>query len=1008
MVRQACTQPPDWLQMLSQAVDGPPTNGGAAAAPVVRVEATASAVPAVVPTGIPASVREACTGLLALVEPLVAQAYGVFRKQVARTLRSCPHGPCTPQAADRLFFDGLDRQLLAVVSRTLVLELNVARLRGELRGQTPSARFGSFIATLRKPEVTARVFKEYPVLTRIVIDHLGTRVSSLVRLLRDLCSDWRAIVTKWPALVATRLQQVSGALGDPHRGGRAVVRIGFSPQGALIYKPKSLAIDRHMQLLLRWLTAHGAGLPFRTIQLLDRDDHGWIECLRHEPCKTTAHVARFYERLGGLLAVLYALEATDFHYENIVACGEHPMLVDLEALFHARGETPREDGAQLLATESLWRSVLRVGLLPQRIWSVTGYEGIDLSGMGGASGQRLPQPIPGWEAADTDEMRLIDQEGTLPAAHNRPTLRGQPVDVLTHAEPLERGFVEMYLLLRRNRDALLDETGPLRACAHDEIRTILRPTRVYTWLLQERTHPDVLRNGLDQDRLLDWLWIDAVPQPRLSRVVTAEREDLQRGDVPFFTTTPTARAIWTSTGRKLSGFHERSGMACVEQRLRELSEADLDRQRWFLRASLTSLSKAGDRLTDVPLTGPPATPAPPEDFLRAACQVGDRLEQLAFTTETEASWIGVTLVGEQHWSLVPSGVDLYGGLPGIALFLTRLASVTGEARYHQLARKAIASVLRQLDSVPLWPSVGVFAGRAGVIYAFTHAGLLLRDAALIERAEQLVPSLRAAIATDSHFDLISGSAGAILGLAALHAVTGSSATLAAIRAAAEHLVAHAVRAPHGVGWRTPLTGDAPLVGCSHGAGGMAFALLTAWGLTEDTRFERTARAAIAYERGTFSTEARNWPDLRPATSATSDRARPCMTAWCHGAPGIGLMRLAGLRYADDSNIRDDVARAVHATLRHGFGRNHSLCHGDLGNLELLASAAARVDEPGLRSSAACFAGGVLRTIREHGWRCGVPLGVETPGLMMGLAGIGDGLLRLAEPSLPSILMLQPP
>ncbi len=96
------------------------------------------------------------------------------------------------------------------------------------------------------------------------------------------------------------------------------------------------------------------------------------------------------------------------------------------------------------------------------------------------------------------------------------------------------------------------------------------------------------------------------------------------------------------------------------------------------------------------------------------------------------------------------------------------------------------------------------------------------------------------------------------------------------------------------------------------------------------------------------------------------------------------------------------------TLRFGFGRNHSLCHGDLGNLELLAYAAAQVGEQGWQSSVACFAAGILRSIGEHGWRCGVPLHVETPGLMMGLAGIGDGLLRIAEPSLPSILMLQPP
>jgi lantibiotic modifying enzyme len=40
---------------------------------------------------------------------------------------------------------------------------------------------------------------------------------------------------------------------------------------------------------------------------------------------------------------------------------------------------------------------------------------------------------------------------------------------------------------------------------------------------------------------------------------------------------------------------------------------------------------------------------------------------------------------------------------------------------------------------------------------------------------------------------------------------------------------------------------------------------------------------------------------------------------------------------------------------------------------------------------------------------GVPLGVETPGFMVGLAGIGYQLLRLARPDeVPSALLLAPP
>ena len=40
--------------------------------------------------------------------------------------------------------------------------------------------------------------------------------------------------------------------------------------------------------------------------------------------------------------MLYALEATDFHSENLIAAGEHPVLVDLESLFH-----PLRGGADL-------------------------------------------------------------------------------------------------------------------------------------------------------------------------------------------------------------------------------------------------------------------------------------------------------------------------------------------------------------------------------------------------------------------------------------------------------------------------------------------------------------------------------------------------------------------------------------------------------------------------------------------------------------------------------------
>lgn len=50
---------------------------------------------------------------------------------------------------------------------------------------------------------------------------------------------------------------------------------------------------------------------------------------------------------------------------------------------------------------------------------------------------------------------------------------------------------------------------------------------------------------------------------------------------------------------------------------------------------------------------------------------------------------------------------------------------------------------------------------------------------------------------------------------------------------------------------------------------------------------------------------------------------------------------------------------------------------------------------------------ILGSIKQYGWQCGIPRNVESPGLMVGLAGIGYGLLRLADPArVPSVLTLE--
>ncbi len=128
--------------------------------------------------------------------------------------------------------------------------------------------------------------------------------------------------------------------------------------------------------------------------------------------------------------------------------------------------------------------------------------------------------------------------------------------------------------------------------------------------------------------------------------------------------------------------------------------------------------------------------------------------------------------------------------------------------------------------------------------------------------------------------------------------------------------------------------------------------------------------------------------------------------WCHGAAGIGLSRLLIQRHHRDEQLTQEARAAVALVSTHGFGHNHSLCHGDFGALALLDLA----ERTGAgQAGHDALAGSVVRDIQDSGVRCGLTGGLEMPGLMLGSAGVCLSLLRLAWPQdVPVVSWLESP
>ena len=950
------------------------------------------------------------------IQPLTDYVIALLHNDIQDLLAENPEFPIDGQNGIRLFLEPLYFLLMRTMNKTLILELNIERLENMLKGDTPEARFENFTQKLRNPEYSLRILREYPVLARTLAGIAMRWREARLEFLKRLSVDWPAICsTFFAGNHPGKLISVFDS-GDRHCNGRAVAILTFESGQKLVYKPRSLGIDEQYYRILTWLNIQ-CDWNFEPMKVINQGDYGWVEFIEQKPCTSTAEVGRFYQRLGGLLAVLYVLEASDFHYENLIASGDMPQLIDLESFFTPYFASKGESWMSIMG-KSMVDSVLQTGLLPWRIFlGKKDQQGLDISGVTNAKGMESNQYAPSWNNEGADDMHLVFHKHALKEGKNRPILNGNDVSLLEYEADFLKGFSAIYQILLANREKLLNESGLVLGANHEN-RVLTRMTLGYSYLLNQSYHPDKLRNGLDQELHWDGLWMGIERQPLIPRFFKGEREALEQADIPVFTGNLQSKDLHWPNGGCEKDFFQGTSLQRVFAKLERLSDEDLQTQIWFIRGSLATLRAEHSEEIPYVLTIPDV-PATSPDLMKAVYSVSNRLEDQVKEQHGESSWINLCLLGESGYHLQPMSIDLYSGLPGMAMFYGYLGKVSGNETYGNRAKSIIRglntylAIMRERSAdVREGPDygVGMFQGYGGIIYTLTHAATLWADATLLEAIEGLVPWIAPLVECDEKNDIVSGNAGLLLAMLSLHCLDHKEESLSLALRCGERLLHRAHRERGGLCWKG--SSGIALTGFSHGASGIAYALLRLGAVSGDARFTHAGKEALNFERSHFLPTSGNWADMRKLDlhlpqADTGDR--PLMCAWCNGASGIGLSRLLIRNLIEDSELDDELEIALKTTLAKGFGKNHSLCHGDVGNLEFLSKAAEFDSFSHLKHHADCIANAILSSIDEHGWICGVPNHFEALGLMTGITGIGYGLMRHTHPDMvPSILMLEPP
>lgn len=889
------------------------------------------------------------------------------------------------------------QRMMKIALRTLILCMHHEKAEGRLRGGNAREEYLYYRRNFLCREAYVReVCERYPVLLRSLLEVILWTEDYVQEAVTAFWKDRGRMNDRFfETCPANEIAELGGNMSDVHNYGRSVLRFRLDNGGAVLYKPHSLKNEIRYHEYVNELYRDMDLEPY-TYKGIDRESYGWCFPVDHAPCGRQEEVGRYYRRLGIQLFACYVLNMSDMHFENLIACGEYPVIVDFETMLGQGDE-----------------NVLGLGFLPCCFLGKKGV-GVDISALNGRGGSPAPDKIPAAANAGTSDMHIVYIQPVLPPQRNLPQLGEKEISVQDYLEEICTGFRSAYFYAAAHREELKEKSFWFEGCTG---RHLFRDTQQYAMLLKSSYHPDVMDECGKREILLMSLGADVdFENPAAAWAFAMERKAMLRGDIPIFYYDVDKTTLSDGDGGKYESFFQITALEKYRQRLDDLSEEDLRIQERLIRMSVElmagkeeDLINSGDQELYSELTAAERHCISEKEILQAASLVGERiLGQAVYEKDGSIIWFNALLTGagERVWSIQKADYQLYNGLSGIAIFLHALEGCCPDERYAAACEKLDAQLFAYTDREG-WTNkkevcTGAYTGESSVVYAYQLMYRITGETVYLAYAKKHCRALDTFIEQDENYDVVAGNAGAILIYLNMEKLTQDTAYLEKAERAALWLMRHAATQSKGIGWITPHEKKA-LAGYAHGNAGIVSAFGALYARTGKEVYLQAVREALYYENSLYDEELKNWLDCR-TNNLDIELPKHSGVAWCHGSPGVLLSRLEAERQfpREALKIGRDIELAADSVKRAPFRRGHCLCHGNCGNVEILRQYLKTREDEKLEMLCSNYVAYLTDAIlREE--EIFMPQ-EKTPGLMNGLAGIGYFLLEQAE-ELPCVLTL---
>lgn len=399
------------------------------------------------------------------------------------------------------------------------------------------------------------LFLAYPFLARRLVVSTDQHIRFIVRFVERFAKDKAEIEyvlqCKLPQLAKLHLGQ-----GDLHHGESTII-LEFINHNKVVYKPRNVSVTLAYNKLLDWVNQQ-LNEQLIGFQVVDKGSYGWLEFIERKDCRSRQEVARYFERAGILLGITYFLNAIDCHYENLIAAGDCPVLIDHETIISAKTKGIQTIPHSHAQSTILVDTVLSSMLLPNRLYKNLAYA----SGFGSSVSEK-PSATQGLAINATEQ--------------NKPKLNGRIMRLIDYEQEFKAGFHKLFHLMVRERAYLFSEGSVLHNFADRPVRFINRPTNVYFQILKSLDKAQYLSDATKYGLRLEVLARAFLKSGNWSEILASERTQMLAGDIPIFTINSSAGVLTLDNGKQID-LIECSAMQNLLRKLHLTTDEDYENQ----------------------------------------------------------------------------------------------------------------------------------------------------------------------------------------------------------------------------------------------------------------------------------------------------------------------------------------------------------------------------------------------------------------------------------------------